>query len=477
MGPLNRLDGSPGAISAPVRPVLSVARISFINAAIWLMVVVPVSLVMFTGTNDLAKSNTCSAILVAACLALLFRSTSLNQSNLLLTAFSVVYALFHFGIVAVYFIDDESLYRSGPTSWFVQGGYVDGALKISILFLLGMTTALFYSIKRPVISTSNNLNEFKPGAGVLVPLLAIFCTAWAAIVIVTANVTDYIEYNAVFRGDESYTMSYLLVIIYPAISAVFLLGVSWSPHLKSLFAVFLIWGLVAFLVGLRGMVLFPLAAAVPILHAQGRLRVRWTWMILVSWLVLGLASFARTFRNQGGLSYSLEQTSALGALAELGNSLRPAYEVRRWIDQGIENFYWGATYWAPFERTISLFLPFTHRVAAVDDLRLMNVAIVQHTQSNLGFSISAEAFINFGYVGCFVVGAAVGATLLRIGDPIRAGHLSVVGCAMIYALFYHIRQSFVGAVATFIIFVCIGLLVQFLVDRTTDTRVQDLRVG
>ena len=475
---MNRLDAGPrGAIATSMPSARPGARISFIDGALWLIVVVPVCLLMFIGSNDLNTSAICSAILVTACLVLLFRSTSTNPSNLLVTAFAVVYSLFHFGMIAVYLIDDDSLYSAGALTWFTQGEYVGSALKISILFLLGITINLFHDSKQSIMPVGQKVQQYKVGSGILIPLLMFLCCLWAIIVIITANVTDYIEYNAVFRGDENYYMSYLLVFIYPAISAVFLLGVSWSPHLKSLFVVFLIWGVVAFLVGLRGMVLFPLAAAIPVLHAQGRLRVRWMWMILVSWAVLALASFAREFRNQGGLSYSLEQTSTLGALAELGNSLRPAFEVQRWIDQGIENFYWGATYWAPFERMISLVLPFTRRVAAVEDLRLMNVAIVQHTQSNLGFSIAAEAFINFGYVGCLVIGVAVGATLLRIGDSIRAGRLSVIGSAMIYALFYHIRQSFVGAVATFIIFACIGLLVQFLVDRTTATRSQGVTVG
>lgn len=471
------LDGTRRPIAVPAHGVQPGSRISFIDGAVWLMVVVPVGVLMFMGGNDLRTSSLYAAILVVACLLMMFRSTSNHPSNLLLTAFVVVYTIFHFGIVAVYFINAENIYREGRFFWFSQGEYVDGALKIAVLFVTGMTFSLFLSPQQAIISVESKKNQFKAGAGLLVPLLALLCMLWAIVVIITANVTDYIEYNAVFRGEDDYYMSYLLVFIYPAISAVFLLGVSWSPHLKALFAVFLTWGIVAFLVGLRGMVLFPLAAAVPILHAQGRLRVRWMWMVLVSWAVLGLASFAREFRNQGGLSYSLEQTSTLGALAELGNSLRPNFEVQRWIDQGIETFYWGGTYWAPFERMISLFLPFTHRVAAVEDMRLMNVAIVQHTQSNLGFSISAEAFINFGYFGCFAIGFAVGTTLLRIGDSIRAGQLTVVGGALVYALFYHIRQSFVGAVATFLIFAAIGLIVQFLVDRTTNTRGQDLAVG
>lgn len=475
---MNPIDGAArGVVAAPTRQLSPGARITFVDGALWLIVVVPVTLQMFLGTTDLTNAAVCSAILVVACLALMFRSTSNNPSNLLLTAFVVVYSLFHFGMVAVYFIDDSKFYERGALTWFMQGGYVDGALKISILFLLGMTLTLFINSKHTFAPFGSKKNEFKSGSALLVPLLTFLCLLWVIIVIITANVTDYIEYNAVFRGDEDYYMSYMLVFIYPAISAVFLLGVSWSPHLKALFTVFLIWGVVAFLVGLRGMVLFPLAAAVPILHAQGRLRVRWMWMVLLSWVILSLASFVREFRNQGGLTHSLEQTSTLGALAELGNSLRPAFEVQRWIDQGIESFYWGATYWAPFERIISLFLPFTRRVAAVDDLRLMNVAIVQHTQSNLGFSISAEAFINFGYAGCVLIGALVGATLLRIGDTIRSGHLTVFGGAIVYALFYHTRQSFVGAVATFIIFAVIGLIVQFLVDRTTNAGPEDLRIG
>ena len=103
------LDGTRRPIAVPAHGVQPGSRISFIDGAVWLMVVVPVGVLMFMGGNDLRTSSLYAAILVVACLLMMFRSTSNHPSNLLLTAFVVVYTIFHFGIVAVYFINAENI--------------------------------------------------------------------------------------------------------------------------------------------------------------------------------------------------------------------------------------------------------------------------------------------------------------------------------------------------------------------------------
>jgi hypothetical protein len=74
--------------------------------------------------------------------------------------------------------------------------------------------------------------------------------------------------------------------------------------------------------------------------------------------------------------------------------------VYKWLDTGVEHLRWGETYWAPFERTLAIVLPLP-RSPALEDFRLMNVAIAAR-EGHYGFSISAEAMINFGLLGCFV---------------------------------------------------------------------------
>lgn len=186
------------------------------------------------------------------------------------------------------------------------------------------------------------------------------------------------------------------------------------------------------------------------MHAQGKIRIGWWQAAGASIALLLVISFVRQYRLKGtGALDAIRDVSVFDALAEMGFSLTPMKIVHEWLATGVDQLRFGETYWAPFERTLAIVLPIA-RPDASDDFRLMNVAMALR-EGNYGFSISAEAMINFGLIGCFVIGCLVGAFLLFSGRRIAEFHRAVFTTAIAFGVFVHVRQSFVGAFGTAVV--------------------------
>jgi hypothetical protein len=162
------------------------------------------------------------------------------------------------------------------------------------------------------------------------------------------------------------------------------------------------------------------------------------------------------------------------SLIEMGSSIRPIFESINWIENKEVVYYLGQTYIAPFERTISKFIPFYEVPNAYDDQRLMNVVIAEKS-GNYGFSIIAESFINFSFIGVMLFGFITG-ILIKWFDSLLLHNLSIIDFSLklviIYSLFFHIRQSFVGSFGTGAIclsFVLVSLVLSRLLIKRTES--------
>lgn len=385
-------------------------------------------------------------------------------------SFLVVYLTFHFGLVLPAIWDSEALLTQGSIfRWYFSGDYVREALSVAMAFFAGLVAALLVSrSSREATAVTGSIvaNHGTRVDRLFAGALAALCIAWLIIVLVALGIGNYARYNAIARGGQIGLLGDFITLSYPLIALTFFLGVQYSKDLRPLMTIFGFWGGIAFVIGLRGEVLFPLAMVLPILVVQRRIRFRPLIVIIVIISTLTVASFVREYRNNPSVSDALEETSFLSGMAELGGSLRPAYETVRWTTTGLMDFQFGVTYVAPFERTLLRVIPLVDRLPAREDLRLMNVAIFEFTNGgSYGFSIAAEAYINFGVTGAFAVGLMVGLVMLRFGRDIARGASSLVIAALVYALFYHIRQSFVGAFGSFVIFLVVGTLLMTFVRR------------
>src|SRR4029077_3247311 len=119
--------------------------------------------------------------------------------------------------------------------------------------------------------------------------------------------------------------------------------------------------------------------------------------------------------------------------------------VVRWHAEG-EPYQYGNSYWAPFERAGARVLPGVKPMAADNDLRLMNVLVLDRIGA-IGFSPVAEAYRNFGPVGVVIVLGLLGMALGAI-DTIPDRRRAVLAIATLYPpLLINIRNSFVSVPA------------------------------
>ena len=384
--------------------------------------------------------------------------------------FMVVYIAFHFGILPTEINNPGGLLEQGAIyNWYYSGPLVREALNISMIFLVGYVLSSCMP-KRNIDQITLKKKMLKGTVHYydryFIILLIIMCAVWFLIVTILLEITNYTLYNDIARGSDIGILGSIIIFIYPLIGIILFLGLLHSRNIWPLISVYSVWGAVAFVIGLRGEVLFPLAMSIPILIAQRRMRLQ---PVIVALSIAGIlisSSFIRTYRNVSSFSESISNISILDSLAELGGSLRPAYETASWISTGILEFQQGATYYAPFERTFLTLFPIMDSLPAREDFRLMNVAIFELTNGgSYGFSIAAEAYINFGLIGAFVIGLLVGLVMLRFGRKTAHEIPSLALIALVYGLYYHVRQSFVGAFGSFVVVLVAGIVITSVMNR------------
>ena len=227
------------------------------------------------------------------------------------------------------------------------------------------------------------------------------------------------------------------------------------------FVVFGLWSLVAFPLGLRGEVLFPLTTALVVM-ARRRAPMSTATVVVSAVFLLFAIAIVRDLRHEGigRAKTSAMKGNPLSALGELGGSLRPVVEVLTWHDLG-EDYLYGASYWAPVERAITAVVPIATRPPADQDDRIMNV-LVQRRIGPIGFSVVAEAHRNFGGVGVIIIMLLLGLLLGWMESwPATPGRGAVLGVVFVELLF-HVRNDFVAVPVHVVLGLCLVVFLRFL---------------
>jgi oligosaccharide repeat unit polymerase len=380
--------------------------------------------------------------------------------------YMAVFSLFHFGIFFVFAlgITIPDSFANTINHWFYTA-ITEQAMQVSFIGLLALLTGaslgfLFFStsssgtltIKDEVREAYHNSAFTLVGFG----LTFIGIARWFWLIISSGGIQllvgsyhDYLELAA--PSGSTWFIYYSIGLGVP------LLIMTYPSKVRT-FGIILvgIWGLFAFPLGLRGEILFPLTVSVVILAKQGKIRSPIKGLLAAVFL-LAIVAFARELRRYGLAEYTFNQIlfSPAEGLLELGSSLRPVVEVVRWSMNG-EPFIYGASYWAPFERTLARAIPILgiERLPASEDLRLLNVMIQQRV-APIGFSPVAEAFYNFGVWGVigymFLIGLLFSWFDTR---PVSVRHLAIF-IAIAVPLIIQIRNDFTAVPAQ----VTLGLVI------------------
>lgn len=375
-------------------------------------------------------------------------------SGLVKTYFAIL-VVFHFGLLPSYLLTFIGGSIPPVSRWINDEYFVVLAIRSCLIFTTFFVLAAHVAQRvRPVnftraVTYRANVRVYY----LAVALLLLSIGAWSWLVLGVAKPQSYIDY---YRFLDARGLGNIVGVLNTTIaSAFFIACLNGRLHLPMF--LFGAWGIFAFMLGLRAHVLFPLALTVPLVISQGRLRIHWVFMLFA----LLIVSSASAIVGQTRVGNQINDASPLAALAELGGSLRPSYEVEKWLHSG-DHLRWGATYYAPVERTFLAFIP-GGRSAGTEDERLMNV-LIQRRAGPYGFSVIAEAVVNFGIGGAAMLGAVTGLLISFVAARITLNRGLVLNSALAFGMIVHVRQAFVAGFGAMMVFLLISTLI-IVIDR------------
>ena len=384
--------------------------------------------------------------------------------------YAAVFAVFHFGLAAAHSLGYNFVAAGDAPR--IYDWFFDPAAKTALVLSVSGVTALAAGIcmqsamDRPQCQISTEIFEDEGQGFPYSPygflILIVSVASWLAMVVISGGgprtlFESYMAFLEATRG-APLMLSYLGIGIGMALMAV---GEP-SRWRRIGLIVFAAWALIAFPLGLRGDVLFPLCGFLAV--AAMRRRPFGTGKLILAVLgVLVVISLVRVLR-QVGLGGDFELAGAgnpLDALSELGSSLRPVAVTVHWAAAG-EPAMDGASYWAPLERMLHYVAPLWDRPPSVEDHRLLNV-VIQERVGTIGFSPVAEAYHNFRTWGPGLVMFPVGCLLGWLDRISPSARNQAFAAVLIVPLLIQVRNAFAQVPGQFVagaLLLLIGYLVR-----------------
>lgn len=367
--------------------------------------------------------------------------------------FLIVLGVFHLGLAPYWILNiDPDFNRTRDYIWFSGPIGVKSLLLCGIAIVAYTVGAAFVTLlavrSRPVARLLNRdeeqarSNNFaNVGAVVLLAALLV----WAGVAYGAGGlgifVGPYQEFLALTKqsviADTYLFMGFGLVLTLMAPIR------GWRAIVIGAFLVFAFF---AFFLGLRGEILFPLAAGVSVVAFRRKLPPAWA-VLVGGVVVLTLVNAAKVVRQSGiaGLSSGSFTASPLTAIGELGQSIRVVATTYLWHGELQEPFRNGDTYTVAIARALEAVLSPGSRPPAAEDFRLMNSEVLTRA-GGIGGSAVAEAFHNFGAVGVVVVFLLLGAVFGWFSRSNVSSTTVALYAAISLPLLNHVRNSFVPVV-------------------------------
>ena len=375
----------------------------------------------------------------------------------------VLFGLFHGGLLMGIALRGPDGFTAYDSSW-LYSGYTGEAVRLAIFGMAVFTLAAELAAGRP--GRAGDREGGLPMATLPVDSRPAF--AMVGLVAESAGVVIF-AWTVVHAGGLGLLSGGYLTFLQAGESegglgyATFLIGVGavlavigGGRARTTAWIVFSGYAVVAFLIGTRGAVLFPLLALLAVEVREGR-RIRTLWTVLTVPAVLILIGLVRTTRLTGfGSSVFSIWAAPLDAIAEMGYSLRPSVVVLGW-HAAEEPFRHGVTFAAVPLRFVEA-VTGLHGGPPVYDDRLFNVEIL-HRVGPIGGSPLAEAYHNAGIAGIVLFMVAAGVVLGRLEQrPLSPSGNALTGIVLL-PLLIQTRNSFAPVPAQ----IAVGLLLLWLV--------------
>jgi hypothetical protein len=355
-----------------------------------------------------------------------------------------IFGLFHCGLLIAVALD-ESVTASLPMIGWLYNPYLARATTLVIVGMLAFTLGTVLVPPRADAGSKVAHQPTEPASARRVAGVVGVAVQLGGLGLLLLSIERVGGFGALADGysalllelNGSWTFAY--GTLFTGIGTV--LGVVAGGRLRLVaWAIFASYALLAFPLGTRGAVLFPLAVLVAIEARRGR-RLRLPAAIAGVFVLFVLIAAVRTTRNNGvgGLLTGNWAAAPLEAVAEMGYSLRPSVVVLGWHAQG-EPPRGGVTLVAVVVRLIERLTGWHGGPPALDD-RLFNQEILTRA-GPIGGSPIAEGFHNFGLIGVVAVMMVIGVVIgLLARRPVGLYPDALLGMVLV-PLFVEIRNSF-----------------------------------
>lgn len=387
--------------------------------------------------------------LLAGASALLLLIPRYNGELGVARAFVMLLVLFHCGLTWTLIVGVEpTFFNSTDSIWYGSPTMGDALAYVSVFILVLILSSSVFSLLLRYSSNSGGVggraieSSYNGASGVslaidrfVLSLLAISILLWFSFLFASgASVfgTDYQEFRLL---TESGPQPYLYLVIGVSMG---MLGMCRKRSVYLGLSFFLVFALVAFPIGLRGMVLIPGAAFLLTFSRFQWRRVSLPLVIVLLIVGLSAGSFVRVLR-QGDSAGA--DASPLEGLYEMGYTIRTVVAV---LESGEFTYGWFtgiATYVNPVIRLFGVG-EFFGVSGASDDVSAFNTYVAQEF-GNIGGSPVAEA-LRAGGPGYLIGVAVILGLLLSVLDwlPISPASMTVYGGTS-FVLLLWVRNSFV----------------------------------
>jgi hypothetical protein len=358
------------------------------------------------------------------------------------TLFVSVLAVFHVGLAFFPLLNMDLDPGSGYQTWFYSTLVPRAMWMVALATLAyGLGVCLVPPRRRARSGSGEQGAASRDSAAALMGTIVVTVAVlgWLAMVIPSLGfkfiLASYEEYLFAVTGPVGY-------VFYGLGLGLVMVAAGDDPrYTKIALMVFAGFALLALPIGLRGEVLFPLAAYAGIYARRHRMPGA-TLVILSAFALLAAIGAIKELRQVGldDIGQVTASASPVAALGELGGTIRVVTVSMDWHEIRNEPYAHGVTYWAPVDRIVSKAMG-TPVPAAPVDWRLMNVEISDR-EGPIGGSLIAEAHHNFGTAGVVGVPLLIGFVMALLERrPVRP-HSDILLGLLSVSLLQHVRNAF-----------------------------------
>ncbi len=356
--------------------------------------------------------------------------------------YGALFVLFHVGLLVPTALGaSPSVFNERDIQWILSDGFTSASLLVTVAtsaLLVGYLVGFNPRHQESRIEETQVWLRLRSVGQIGLLLLSAGCLLWIYNVLASGAVLSG-SYAAFLESTASTSMptAYLMMGLgMSTLSA----GPSRTARRAGL-VIFAVWSAPAFMLGLRGEVLIPLAAYLVVAARRRPISLR-PWMAFAFVGGLGLGAAVRVIRQVGfGSGFDLASFRPFDGITELGYSIRPLVVSVDWHELYLEPYVGIDTYLAPFRRLLVGRILGGEITPTADDPAVFS-SMVSRRVGPIGGSPAAEAFHAGGVVGIVIVLVAIGVLVARLDSldttPLRN---ALVG-TLAFVLLLWVRNDF-----------------------------------